>query len=94
MPYTYILSNTTGSVFFVGSTDDIVKEITEHRSQSTNEFVIKFSLTRLVYVEEFLTFQVAKQREEQLNALRRSKKIQLIETANPHWEDLFQNYTK
>jgi putative endonuclease len=51
-------------------------------------FTSQYNIDRLVYVEVFPEPQIAIAREKQLKGWRRSKKVNLIESANPQWRDL------
>jgi len=43
----------------------------------------------LVYFEDFNSIIKARAREKQIKAGSRARKIKLIESINPDWEDLF-----
>ena len=45
-------------------------------------------MTKLLYLEEFSRFDDAIAREKQLQRWSRSKKLTLIRTMNPRWNDL------
>ena len=60
----------------------------EHRSKLVPGFTSKYNITRLVYWEVFKDIRDAIAREKEIKGWRRSKKIALIESMNPHWDDL------
>jgi putative endonuclease len=51
-------------------------------------FTKKYNITRLVYFESSGDVTVAITREKQIKGMIRSKKVELIKTMNPRWEDL------
>jgi putative endonuclease len=64
------------------------RRVVEHRSGQGSEFVKKYKVTRLVYVEEFENPTDAIAREKQLKGWKRIRKNELVRAANPTWEDL------
>ena len=61
----------------------------EHRSNLyPNSFTSQYRVYRLVYVEEYADVRQAITREKQLKGWRRAKKVRLIESQNPNWDDL------
>ena len=87
----YILSNKNHTVFYVGVTSDLGKRIFQHQTGFfKNAFTSRYNVTELVYFEEFERMEDAIQREKQLKAGSREKKINLISGFNPKWEDLFK----
>jgi len=55
-------------------------------------FTKKYNITKLVYYEETNDIQAAIAREKQIKGWVRSKKIALIESANPKWDDLSEGW--
>jgi len=84
--YTYILASHSKRLY-TGMTNDLVKRLWEHRT-STTGFVAGYRTVRLVYYDIHPNPINAIAREKQIKGWVRSKKIALIETANPLWEDL------
>jgi putative endonuclease len=64
----------------------------EHKSGEIEGFASKYGCNRLVYYEGFDDVQKAIGREKQLKGWRRAKKIALIESKNPRWEDLAEKW--
>ena len=85
--YVYILANDFGSIY-IGVTNDLERRMAEHRSKLIEGFTKKYNLTRLVHVEECGEVVDAIAREKQIKGWRRSKKVALIESLNPAWDDL------
>jgi putative endonuclease len=86
-PVVYILASATGRALYIGITTDLGRRLIEHRSGRVAH-TSKYKIDRLIYVETFDTAPDAIAREKQLKGWRRSKKIALINRANPDWRDL------
>jgi putative endonuclease len=85
--YVYILANRAG-VLYVGVTNDLERRVLEHRSGLVGGFTRQFNITRLVYYEDCGEVEEAIAREKQIKGWRRSKKLGLIASLNPRWDDL------
>jgi putative endonuclease len=73
---------------YIGMTGNLHKRVFEHKFHRIEGFSDKHQVERLLYRESFDEVQKAINREKQLKGWRRSKKIALIESVNPHWLDL------
>jgi putative endonuclease len=89
MFYVYILTNYTNKVLYIGVTNDLVRRIYEHKNKLVKGFTEKYNVNKLVYFEATESIVSAIEREKQLKAGSRQKKINLINKMNPKWEDLF-----
>lgn len=88
--YFYILTNAHHIVLYCGATNDLYRRMQEHRNGTySNSFSLRYNLNKLVYFECFSLVADAFQREKQVKAGSRKKKIILIESLNPGWNDLF-----
>ena len=91
MPYyVYILANRTKGTLYVGSTSDLVRRVWQHKQKLLEGFTARYSVSRLVYFEEFQEVTDMGQRERRLKEWKRRWKIELIERDNPKWDDLFE----
>ena len=88
--YVYVLTNARNSVLYTGVTSDLIKRIYEHKNKMVEGFTQKYNLHKLVYYEIFEVVTDAIMREKQIKGWLRSKKIALIEKANPDWNDLYE----
>ena len=88
--YVYIITNKYHSVLYTGVTDDLQRRIAEHTSGKGSVFSSRYSLNKLVYFEAGTDIAAAILREKQINGGSRQKKIDLINSANPDWEDLYE----
>jgi len=84
--FTYILANQNRRLY-IGMTNDISRRLHEHRT-SKKGFAASYRMTKLVYYETFEGPNAALERERILKKWRREKKIQLIESKNPMWDEL------
>ena len=89
MYYVYMLTNKSNRVIYIGITNNIKRRVYEHKLL-LDGFTKKYKVTKLVYYEKFSDPQRAIDREKQLKRWKRDKKILLIETQNPTWEDLYR----
>jgi putative endonuclease len=91
--HVYIMTNGPRShVLYTGVTGNLPRRVFEHKSKLTPCFTSRYNLTRLVYYEMFVYPREAIAREKEIKGWRRSKKIALIETMNPHWHDLAEEW--
>jgi putative endonuclease len=66
----------------------------EHKNKLVPGFTSRYNLTRLVYFECFFYPDAAIDREKGIKGWRRSKKIRLIESMNPYWDDLAERWSE
>ncbi len=85
--YVYILSSKS-RVLYTGITDDLYRRTWEHKNDVHPGFTRDYKVHRLVYYETFKYVNSAIAREKSIKGWLRRKKIALIETDNPTWEDL------
>jgi putative endonuclease len=87
--YTYILTNKSNQVLYVGMTNNLLRRVWEHKSKLIEGFTKRYNVDKLVYFESFNTKEEAIKREKQLKSGSRNKKIELINQLNPEWKELF-----
>lgn len=87
MAYIYILAS-INRVLYVGSTENVAQRVHDHRAGRGAVFTKKYRVNRLVYFEARDSRADAMQREIEIKAWRRSKKVALIESINPDWQIL------
>ena len=76
-------------MLYVGVTRDLIKRVYEHKAKVVDGFTKKYNIIKLVYYEVCEDIENAILREKQIKAGSRQKKIQLIETTNREWLDLY-----
>ncbi len=89
--FVYIMSSPSGTLF-IGMTNSIYRRALQHKAGEIEGFAAKYHCTRLVYYEGFDDVHRTIGREKQLKGWLRSKKIILIESKNPRWEDLAEKW--
>ena len=85
----YIITNVRHTVLYTGVTNNLYRRIMEHKEKRGSKFTNKYRITKLVYYEGFDRIWDAIAAEKKIKAGSQAKKIQLIESVNPDWEDLF-----
>jgi putative endonuclease len=87
--YFYIMTKSYNTVLYCGATTDLYKRVQEHKnSVFKNSFTLKYNISKLVYFESFTIAGDAFEREKQVKAGSRKKKMDLIISLNPDWKDL------
>ncbi len=86
--YIYILTNKNNTVLYTGVTSNLAKRIYEHKNHLVDGFSKRYNLEKLVYYEVVNDVSVAIQREKQVKAGSRKKKVELINSINSDWNDL------
>ena len=88
--FVYILTNKLNSVLYIGVTNNLERRTFEHQlKQNKNGFAERYNCNKLVYYESTNNVNVALNREKQLKGYTRKKKIDLINSFNANWQDLF-----
>ena len=88
-PCVYILANGWNGTLYVGVTSDLIKRIWEHKSDLVEGFTKQHRIHNLVWFERHETMESAISREKVIKAWKRQWKIELIESENPKWNDLY-----
>ena len=92
--YVYMLSSRNNKVLYIGMTNSLQRRMYEHKHHLVEGFTDKYNVTKLIYFEETSDANAAIEREKQLKKWRREKKNQLIESMNPNWNDLSDDWVK
>ncbi len=82
------------AVLYTGIAGDLTRRVWQHKNRIAPGFTSRYNLTRLVYYERFFYPDAAINREKEIKGWRRSKKIKLIESMNPRWDDLAEDWQK
>jgi putative endonuclease len=88
--WVYIMTNMPHGTLYVGVTSNLARRVWEHREGVIEGFTKRYDLKMLVFVEPHETIQAAIRREKTIKRLVRVWKVDLIEAANPGWEDLYR----
>jgi putative endonuclease len=89
--YVYIVTNRSHTLY-TGVTNDLPRRVHEHKQKLVEGFTQKYNISQLVYYETTSEVRSAIAREKQIKGWLRSKKIALIESMNPKWEDLSEGW--
>ena len=84
------MTNKKNTVLYTGVTRDIKKRVYEHKEKLAEGFTKRYNITKLVHYEVFDDPENAISREKQIKGGSRQKKIDLIESINRKWEDLYE----
>ena len=90
--YVYILTNKSNTVLYVGVTSDIQGRTWDHKNKTFKGFSATYGCNKLVYYEEYQWIQDAIAREKLLKAGSRQKKVDLVNSVNPLWNDLSEGW--
>ena len=88
--YVYMMTNKNDNVIYTGITSDLKRRVYEHKEKLINGFTKKYNITKLVYYEVFEDPENAILREKQIKAGSRQKKIDLINSINRKWLNLYK----
>ncbi|PIQ87417.1 MAG: excinuclease ABC subunit C [Candidatus Omnitrophica bacterium CG11_big_fil_rev_8_21_14_0_20_45_26] len=90
--YVYILTNRNNKVLYTGVTSNLIKRVSEHRSDVVAGFSKKYRTHKLIYYELCGSIESAILREKQIKGGSRQKKINLINELNPEWKRSVRSY--
>ena len=89
----YMLANRRNGTLYTGSTADLIARMEQHKAGKGSVFTAKYGCDRLVWFERHEEMRPALDRERRIKSWPRRWKIDLIEAANPDWDDLFWSMT-
>ncbi len=89
----YILASQRNGTLYTGMTSNLPQRIWQHKNNVTEGFATKHNIKTLVWYEIHESAQAAITREKQIKKWNRAWKLDLIETKNPNWQDLYQEIT-
>lgn len=87
-PTVYLLASRRNGTLYVGVTSDLLARLHQHRNGLIEGFTSDYGVKRLVWFETHETMESAILREKRIKKWNRQWKINLIEDANPDWDDL------
>jgi len=89
--YVYIMTNKNNTTFYIGVTNDLVRRVWEHKNKIHQGFTARYNLNKLVYYETYDNENTAILREKTLKDKSRQYKIDLIQSMNSDWNDLYDS---
>lgn len=88
-PCVYILASRRSGTLYVGVTSNLVQRIWQHKSDLVEGFTKEYGVHMPVWFEAHETMESAIAREKTIKGWQRKWKLDLIESANPAWLDLY-----
>jgi putative endonuclease len=85
--YVYIMAS-KNKTLYTGVTNDLYSRVYQHKRKLLEGFTKRYNITSLVWYEETNDIHEAIAMEKRIKGWLRKKKIALIESMNPDWEDL------
>jgi putative endonuclease len=79
---------------YTGMTNNLYERVLQHKTGEIEGFTKRYKINRLVYYEEYKYVYNTIRREKQIKGLDRAKRVALIESMNPTWEDLADDWGK
>ncbi|MGE5495738.1 MAG: GIY-YIG nuclease family protein [Burkholderiales bacterium] len=92
MYYVYILTNWNNKVLYTGVTNNLERRVCEHKNKADSGFTAKYNVNKLVYFDSTNDVRAAIEREKQIKGWSREKKNELVESINPKWRDLSEDW--
>jgi len=90
--FVYIIANKSNSVLYTGVTSDLISRIIEHREKFyPTSFSAKYNCNKLVHFEIIDSIESAIEREKYIKGKSRAYKLQLIQSDNPEFRDLWED---
>lgn len=86
--FVYIMTNRWHTVLYTGVTAYLEARATQHKFRLVEGFTKRYYATKMVYAKYYPTALEAIAAEKQIKGWKRRKKIALIESVNPEWNDL------
>ena len=86
----YIMASRRKGTLYVGVTNDLAKRAFQHRNGVGSRFTAKYQVKMLIWYEHYSDINEAIAREKQLKKWERRWKLELIESFNPNWADLYE----
>jgi putative endonuclease len=86
----YIMTNAHNTVLYTGVTNNLARRVYEHKNGLGSAFTKKYNANKLVYYEAGNSIHSAIAREKQIKGGSRKKKVDLINSLNPEWKDLYE----
>ena len=89
MFYVYLMASGRNGTIYTGSTDDLAARVAQHKTKHFDGFTDRYGVDKLVWFKMHPSRDQAFLRERRIKEWRRIWKLQLIESRNPNWVDLY-----
>ncbi|MGM0608384.1 MAG: GIY-YIG nuclease family protein [Candidatus Muiribacteriota bacterium] len=87
--YIYILTSKKNGTLYTGITSNLIKRVYEHKNKLVDSFTKRYEVDKLVYYEVFTDVKEAILREKRIKKWKRQYKLNLINSFNKEWKDLY-----
>ncbi len=77
---------------YTGITNNLERRMFEHKNKLVDGFTAKYNVNKLVYFDYTPDVTSAIAREKQIKGWTRQKKNDLIQSINPEWRDLSEEF--
>ena len=88
---TYIMASKRNGTLYVGVTGNLSRRVWEHKEGLYEGFTKRYGVKLLVWYETYDYVYDAIQREKNIKKWSRAWKLNLIESINPAWRDLYED---
>ena len=85
--WVYIMASRSLQLY-IGFTNNLRQRVSQHKELRPGTYTASYNITRLVYYKHFTYVLNAIAYEKELKTWRRERKLELIQSMNPHWQDL------
>ncbi len=90
----YIMASRKNGTLYAGVTNNIIRRTMEHKEGKGSAFTAEHKVHKLVYYETYDCVIDAIVREKRVKEWKRDWKIELIQSMNPDWRDLYEDVVK
>jgi len=87
--FVYMLASKRNGTLYIGVTNNLLDRVNQHKNNLVDGFTKKYDVHNLVYYEAYKNIDDAIAREKCMKKWKRKWKLELIESSNPNWEDLY-----
>jgi putative endonuclease len=88
-PYVYIMASAKNGTLYIGVTSNLIQRVWQHKEGIFAGFTKKHNVKTIVWYEQHESMESAIRREKNLKKWNRKWKLELIESMNPNWRDLY-----
>ena len=92
--FIYTLASKRNGTLYIGVTNNLLEGVNQHKNNLVDGFTKKYDVYNLVYYEAYKNINDAIAREKCMKKWKRKWKLELIESSNPNWEDLYYTLSK
>ena len=87
----YIMTNKHHTTLYTGVTSELVSRVIQHKEKDfPRSFTSRYNINKLVYFKFFDSIEEAIGEEKRIKGGSRQQKVDLIESINAEWSDLWK----